>query len=113
MIYRLGLVLLWVTCASALQLPGPAFARTHVRGATPVMAYNPVKAPSAEEAAKKNPTGLKKSAKFAGVKANDRATKKNTRNKIMKKKTYKRGGNPFDRSVRCCCRRRLCRCRCC
>ena len=66
------------------------------------MAYSKVNVPNAEEARKKNPTAADRPAiadKYAGIKAGDRDTKKNTRNKIMKKKSYVRGGSPFERDI--------------
>ena len=97
--YGLLLVLLLARGGSAL-LVAPSAARARAR--QPLMAYSKVKSPSSDESAKKNPTAADRpgiSGRFAGVKQSDRDTKKNARAKIMKKDTYKRGGNPFDRNI--------------
>ena len=89
------LLLLSTTCDALRIIPS-------ARARPPVMGYRPVKAPSAEEAAAKNPTAADRpemSDRYKGLTANERDTKKNTRSRIMKKKEYKRGGNPFDRSI--------------
>ena len=89
--------------ASALHVPSMPAARVGSRsGRSAVMEYGRTVKLSAEEAAKKNPTAADRpamAAKYAGVRASDRDTKKNTRNKIMKKKSYKRSSNPFDLSI--------------
>ena len=90
--------------ASALRVAPPSAINVYTRVSTPAisMAYSKVNVPNAEEARKKNPTAADRPAiadKYAGIKAGDRDTKKNTRNKIMKKKSYVRGGSPFERDI--------------
>jgi len=92
----LGLAYL-CSCGSALRI-SPASARA----AAPRMAYSKVNVPTAEESRKKNPTAADRpstSAKYANLLPGQRDTKKNSRQRIMKKKSYKRGGNPFDRAI--------------
>ena len=98
-----ALLLLVAACGTAaLRVTLPSSHGVRARAASARMAYQKVNVPSAEEARKKNPTAADRPAvsqKYAGVKAGDRDTKKNKRNKIMKKKQYVRGGSPFDRAI--------------
>ena len=77
---------------------GRATSRAAVRARPPLM----VKKPTAEEARSKNPTAADRpemAAKYAGMTANERPTKKNIRHRIMRTDNYKRGGSPFDRDI--------------
>ena len=77
------LLLLSTTCDALRIIPS-------ARARPPVMGYRPVKAPSAEEAAAKNPTAADRpemSDRYKGLTANERDTKKNTRSRIMKKRS--------------------------
>ena len=96
------LVLLLVLASrgtEALRIGTSALAR----GRRPaMMVSNKVTVPNAEESRRKNPTAAdrpKTASKYEGVRPGERDTKKNARGKIMKKKSYKRGGTPFDLSI--------------
>ena len=96
----LALILLILGSGSALRLTLNA-PYASVRARHPLMAYSKVIVDE-DASKKKNPTAADRpgmSDKFAGLKQSERDTKKNARSRIMKKKTYKRGGNPFDRSI--------------
>merc|ERR1719424_1369041 len=96
-----SLLLLLVSVSALRVAPLPRHTRG-VRRRLPAMDYHKVKAPTADEARAKNPTRNERpglASKYEGVRPNERDTKKNKRNKIMKQKRYKRGGNPFDLSI--------------
>ena len=64
----------------------PSHRATRAPPSPVAMAYGKATVPNAEEAAKKNPS-LRKADKFKGMKLSERPTKKNTRNRIMKRRS--------------------------
>ena len=86
--------------AARVSMAGPRSEMISMDGIVPSKEFLPTE----EERKKKNPTGVRvdpkvKEALANGVKPNDLDTKKNSRARIMKKDSYKRGGRPFENDI--------------